>query len=187
MKDVPVVRTILLGFGSNLPGPWGRPRESLIRALSELEAVGIEIMRVSHLYETAPVGSGRQPAYLNAVAVARGGMAPARLLHLLKQTERRAGRKATPPMQPRPLDIDILDFGGRRVNRPPVRRERSYLHLILPHPELHRRAFVLVPLLEVAPHWTHPVKDRHPKALLARLGPGAVRGVRRLGPLRPPA
>jgi len=79
-------------------------------------------------------------------------------------------------MQARPLDIDILDHGGRRLAWPPLRRERG--RLILPHPELHRRTFVLVPLLEVAPRWGHPVFGRRPKALLARLSPRARTGVR---------
>jgi 2-amino-4-hydroxy-6-hydroxymethyldihydropteridine diphosphokinase len=78
-------------------------------------------------------------------------------------------------MQPRPLDIDILDYGGRRQGWPPMRRERG--RLILPHPLLHRRTFVLVPLMEVAPHWRHPVFGCRPRGLLARLGPNARTGV----------
>jgi 2-amino-4-hydroxy-6-hydroxymethyldihydropteridine diphosphokinase len=142
-----------------------------------LEAAGIEVLATSDFYKTEPVGDGPQPAYLNAVIVARGGLAPGCLLRLLKQTERRAGRRATPPMRARPLDIDILDYGGRRLNWPARRRVRG--RLILPHPHLHRRAFVLVPLQEVAPWWSHPVLGRSAKALIARLGPGAARGVRR--------
>jgi len=78
-------------------------------------------------------------------------------------------------MGARPVDIDILDYGGRRLNWPVRRRERG--RLILPHPELHSRAFVLVPLLEVAPHWRHPVLGHPSRTLLAKLGPSARSGV----------
>lgn len=168
--------TIFLGLGANLPGRWGDPGEGLLRALSELEAAGLTIVATSEFYKTAPVGSGRQPAYLNAVVVARGSVAPGSLLRLLKRLERRAGRRPTPPMRARPLDIDILDHGGRRLNWPAGRRVRG--RLVLPHPLAHTRAFVLVPLMQVAPGWTHPVLGRRAKALLARLGPHAARGVR---------
>lgn len=172
------ISTIVLALGSNLTGRWGQPHESLARACRELEGAGLRIVKSSRLYKTAPVGGGRQPPYLNAVVVASGSIAPGSLLHLLKQTERRAGRRATPPMQARPLDIDILDFGGRRLNWPCRQRERG--RLVLPHPLLHRRGFVLIPLMEVAPRWSHPVLGCRPGTMLARLGPRAPRGIQAL-------
>jgi 2-amino-4-hydroxy-6-hydroxymethyldihydropteridine diphosphokinase len=170
------VGTLLLALGGNTPGRWGGPVATILRARRELEAAGLKVTSASSLYLTEPVGGGRQPAYLNAVIMVSGGCAPGSLLRLAKQIERRAGRRPRPPMQARPLDIDILDFGGRRQGWPPLRRERG--RLILPHPLLHRRTFVLVPLVEVAPHWRHPVFGRQPKALLARLVPRACTGVR---------
>jgi 2-amino-4-hydroxy-6-hydroxymethyldihydropteridine diphosphokinase len=122
------------------------------------------------------VGSGRQPPYLNAVVAATGALAPGNLLRLLKRIEARAGRRITPPLRPRPLDIDVLDYAGRRLNWPAVRRERG--RLILPHPLLHTRAFVLVPLLEIARHWVHPALGRPARTLLARLGTKGRGGVR---------
>jgi 2-amino-4-hydroxy-6-hydroxymethyldihydropteridine diphosphokinase len=140
-----------------------------------LEAAGLKVVRASSLYVTEPVGGGRQAPYLNAAVMVSGACAPGALLRLCKRIERRAGRRQRLPMQARPLDIDILDYGGRRLGWPPSRRERG--RLILPHPLLHRRTFVLVPLMEVAPHWRHPVLGRRPKALLARLAPKARTGV----------
>ena len=123
-----------------------------------------------------PLGPGRQAPYLNAVLLLEAHLAPAALLRLLKRIERRAGRRFGPHWGPRCLDIDILDYGGRRLGWPPRRRERG--RLILPHPEMHRRAFVLVPLLEIAPHWRHPVLA----SPAARFSPDSVlagaRGVR---------
>jgi 2-amino-4-hydroxy-6-hydroxymethyldihydropteridine diphosphokinase len=170
--------TLLLALGGNTPGRWGAPHETFARAVKELEAAGIAIVGSSYLYETAAVGAGRQQEYLNAVLVAHAGLAPGSLLRLAKQLERRAGRKATPPMRSRPLDIDILDYGGRRLNTPCAQRERG--RLVLPHPLLAGRAFVLVPLMEIAPHWRHPTLGCRPGALLARLGPRGARGVRRV-------
>jgi 2-amino-4-hydroxy-6-hydroxymethyldihydropteridine diphosphokinase len=170
------VRTLLLALGGNVAGRWGEPRACLARACWELGKAGIKIVRCSNFYMTEPLGKGRQPRYFNAVIMVEPGLAPATLLRLLKCMERRAGRRLGPPMQARPLDIDILDYGGRRLGWPPRRRQRG--RVILPHPELHRRAFVLVPLREVAPFWRHPVLGLGAKALLARLPPAARSGVR---------
>jgi 2-amino-4-hydroxy-6-hydroxymethyldihydropteridine diphosphokinase len=178
MVNPPGIPRLLLALGANRAGSWGAPHDTLARALSELQSAGVHIARVSHLYKTPPVGSGRQPSYLNAVAVARSSLAPTSLLRLLKTLERRAGRRVTPPLQPRPLDIDILDLGGRRLNWPARGRKRR--GLVLPHPLLEERAFVLIPLLEVAPYWSHPVLGLRAKTLLARLGRKGTRGIRRL-------
>lgn len=170
------VRSLLLALGGNVAGCWGEPRESLMRACRELEKAGVKIVRSSNLYSTSPVGAGRQPRYLNAVVLAEAGLAPGTLLRLIKRIERRAGRRLGRPMGPRPVDIDILDYGGRRFGWPARRRERG--RLILPHPELHGRAFALLPLLQVAPSWRHPVLGLTAKALVARLAPAARSGVR---------
>jgi 2-amino-4-hydroxy-6-hydroxymethyldihydropteridine diphosphokinase len=133
-------------------------------------------VRASKIYATAPLGAGRQARYLNAVLVLQGGLAPTAVLRLAKQIERQAGRRFGRHWGPRRLDIDVLDHGARRLGWPPRRRERG--RIILPHPEMHRRAFVLVPLLEIAPHWRHPVLGVTARTLLGRLAPGARSGVR---------
>ncbi len=178
--------TLFLALGANRPGPWGLPNDNLERALIELRLAGIHVARVSHIYKTPPVASGRQASYLNAVVVAssHSALGPTSLLRLLKSLERRAGRRVTPPLQPRPLDIDILDLGGRRLNWPAPGRRRC--GLVLPHPLLQERAFVLIPLLEVAPRWSHPVLGVGAKTLLARVGLKGRRGIRRLGKLGAP-
>lgn len=166
---------VLLALGANAVGPWGVPYATLRRALEELERLGVVPIRVSKLYRTRPLGIGRQDHYLNAVLLAEAHMAPAHLLRAIKSIERGAGRTLTRSMAPRALDIDILDVGGRRVGWPPHHRERG--RLILPHPELHARAFVLVPLLDAAPAWRHPVLGSSARALLSRLPARARAGV----------
>lgn len=158
---------LFLALGSNRAGPWGSPGETLCRARRELVGAGLQLLASSRIYATVPLGPGRQPAYLNAVLLAETDAAPAVLLRLIKRIERLAGRRLGAHWGPRSLDIDILDHGGRRLGWPPRRRPRG--RLILPHPEMHRRAFVLVPLLEVDPHWRHPVLAVGGHTLLARL------------------
>ncbi|MDP9138350.1 MAG: 2-amino-4-hydroxy-6-hydroxymethyldihydropteridine diphosphokinase [Pseudomonadota bacterium] len=155
---------------------WGAPRETLLRACRELELAGVSIVCASSGYWTKPVGDTPQPRYLNAVLLAKAYIAPGALLRLLKRIERFAGRRSGRAMASRPLDLDILDYGGRRIGWPARRRQRG--RLILPHPEMHKRAFVLVPLLEVAPAWRHPVSGRRVKALLTQLTPVARANVR---------
>jgi 2-amino-4-hydroxy-6-hydroxymethyldihydropteridine diphosphokinase len=167
------VETILLALGSNAHGPWGDPCATLRRAREELQRAGVRTVRASNLYWTQPLGDRPQAHYLNAVLSVQAAMAPAELLRLLKRIERRAGRTRTRFMAPRTLDIDILDHGGRRFGWPPVRRERG--RLILPHPQLHERAFVLAPLGDVAPAWRHPALGLTAKSLLARLVRGGAR------------
>jgi 2-amino-4-hydroxy-6-hydroxymethyldihydropteridine diphosphokinase len=170
---------VILGLGANISGSRGPPLSTLRRTVAaDLPAVGIEVIAVSGLYETSPVadwrGTGGTLTYLNAVIVAAARYAPARLLDILKRMERRAGRRRRAPGAPRPLDIDIIDFGGRMVGWPPARRRPA---LVLPHPEAHRRAFVLVPLLDVCPAWYHPAFAMSALRLLRRLPrrPGDVR------------
>jgi 2-amino-4-hydroxy-6-hydroxymethyldihydropteridine diphosphokinase len=169
-------RPLLLGLGANIAGAWGSPRTTLARAMAELAAGGVAIIARSRLYSTPPVGGGRQARYLNAVVVARTQLAPAALLRLAKRIERGAGRRLGRYRGPRPLDIDILDHGGRIVGRASRRRARGVL--VLPHPEMHRRAFVLVPAAEAAPTWRHPLLGVRAATLLARLPGGARIGIR---------
>jgi 2-amino-4-hydroxy-6-hydroxymethyldihydropteridine diphosphokinase len=161
------VKTVLLALGANTPGKWGEPAASLMRARDELARAGVPTLQASNVYSTEPVATGRQRRYLNAVLLVRARMAPAQLLRLVKRIERRAGREHTRFHAARALDIDILDHAGRRLGWPPLGRERG--RLAIPHPEMHKRAFVLVPLLDVAPAWRHSALGRSAKELLARL------------------
>lgn len=165
---------LILALGANISGVWGPPLETLRQTIGRFDAAAIRVRSVSPLYETAPVGSGRQPRYLNAVVTACAHQSPARLLAIFKHMERRAGRRICGRGGARPLDIDIIDFGGRVIGWPPARRRSP---LVLPHPEAHRRAFVLIPLLDVCPAWHHPCLKVSGRRLLRRLSrrPGDVR------------
>jgi 2-amino-4-hydroxy-6-hydroxymethyldihydropteridine diphosphokinase len=128
-----------------------------------MRAANIDVLAVSPLYETAPVGNAKQPAYVNAVASLATNLPPEALLRVLKAIERRAGRRGGRPWGPRTLDIDIVDYAGLVRNwrgRNGGFARAGARPLVLPHPLAHERPFVLRPLLDIAPYWRHPALKR---------------------------
>jgi 2-amino-4-hydroxy-6-hydroxymethyldihydropteridine diphosphokinase len=171
---------ILVGLGANCPGPWGNPAQSLRRALAEIEHKGVVVEAVSPLYETAALGAARQPPYVNQVALLATRLPAPSLLRLLKEIERQSGRRGGRPWGARTLDLDIIDYKGLIVGRSKgaggVPRD-LVRPLVLPHPQLENRPFVLKPLLDVAPDWRHPVTKTSAKELWRRVkkrGQGSV-------------
>ena len=157
---------ILLGLGANLPSTThGQPEATLAAALAELAAEGVAIGRLSPWYRSAPVPAGDQPWYINGVAAVTTRLAPAELLQLLHRVERRFGRVRRDRNEPRVLDLDLLDYDG-------LVQPQEGMQPVLPHPRLHERAFVLLPLRDVAPHWRHPALGRTVDELVAALPPG---------------
>ncbi len=134
--------TVYLGLGSNL----GDRLENLRRAL-EMLAEAAPIETVSSVYETAPWGVKEQPRFLNAVCRARTTFPPERLLEELQRIEKSLGRQRKERWGPRLVDLDILFYDELVLDTP---------ELTIPHPLLHERAFVLVPLAEIAPGLYHP-------------------------------
>ncbi|ADP71430.1 2-amino-4-hydroxy-6-hydroxymethyldihydropteridine pyrophosphokinase [Rhodomicrobium vannielii ATCC 17100] len=165
---------IFIALGSNLPGPWGSPEETLQRAVRELASCGVEIEKTSRLYRTKAHSEVEQPDFVNAVASVNSSMPADALLRVLKRIEAQAGRFLTVKHHhadhrwaPRPLDLDIVSYKSLVRNwlrGHPVRDAK----LTLPHPRAHERAFVLRPLMDVAPRWHHPVLGLTAAALLAR-------------------
>jgi 2-amino-4-hydroxy-6-hydroxymethyldihydropteridine diphosphokinase len=155
---------ILLGLGANLPSAAGTPVATLAAALAALSEAGVTVERRSPWYRSAPVPAGDQPWYVNGIATVATPLDPAELLALLHRTEARFGRVRRMPNEARPLDLDLLDYDGIVRDAAPV----------LPHPRLHLRGFVLLPLRDVAPGWRHPVTGVDVVELIARLPPGQL-------------
>ena len=181
---------ILVGLGANCPGPWGSPAQSLRRALAEIERRGVAVEAVSPLYETAALGAARQPPYVNQVALLATRLPAPSLLRLLKEIERQSGRRGGRPWGARTLDLDIIDYKGLIMGRSKARkgvpRERVR-PLVLPHPQLENRPFVLKPLLDVAPDWRHPVTKASAKELWRRVDEARAGKRAEAGLLKSPA
>lgn len=164
-----------LALGSNLPGPWGTPRQCLVKTIEALQNAGLEIVAPSSHYKTPAVGP-RQPSYVNAVVQVRSTLAVSALLRLAKSIERQAGRRQRTIWGPRTLDVDVL-MAGRTPYNWPFRRPGV---VTLPHPEMHLRAFVLVPFVDIAPGWVHPHTGLSARNMLRRLPATERRDIIRL-------
>jgi 2-amino-4-hydroxy-6-hydroxymethyldihydropteridine diphosphokinase len=156
---------IFLGIGANLAGP-GQPNAlaTCEAALLTLPGVGIRMEARSPWYESEPVPSSGQPWYVNAVLRVGSDLAPDALLTALHVVEARFGRSRGSVNAARSLDLDLLDHQGR------VSAEGEWP--VLPHPRLHLRAFVLLPLRDLQPAWRHPRDDVPLSALIAVLPGG---------------
>ena len=142
---------ILIALGANLPSEkHGPPRETLAAALLAIEEAGITVTAFSRWYATAPVPASDQPDFVNIVASLDTQLEPGPLMTVLHGIEHAFGRARGEPNAARVLDVDLLDHNGTISTDWPV----------LPHPRMEGRAFVLVPLRDVAPDWRHPVSGR---------------------------
>lgn len=144
-----------VGLGSNL----GDRRATLLGAFEALRRDAVDVA-VSSLYESLPVGFTRQPPFLNAVCRLWTRLDPFQLLERARRTEAAAGPRRPFPNAPRALDVDLLTHGRAALSLP---------GLVLPHPRMADRAFVLVPLAELAPTFVHPTLRLPVGALVARL------------------
>jgi 2-amino-4-hydroxy-6-hydroxymethyldihydropteridine diphosphokinase len=146
-----------IGIGSNRGNPVHACREA-IRRLAEIPEV--RLLGCSSLYRTEPFGPQDQPWFINAVAEIRTSLAPRRLFETVKEIERQMGRTEGPKWGPRLIDLDLLLYGQEVVSEGDLK---------IPHPEMHRRRFVLAPLCELASYAVHPAFGVSIRGLMDRL------------------
>ena len=152
---------ILIGIGGNLESAqFGPPRDTLTAALAALKEKRIRILTRSGWYRTEPVPRSDQPWFVNAVVSLATELGAKDLLNALQATERQFGRVRGELNAPRILDLDILDYQGEVMDT---------TSLVLPHPRLDERRFVLIPIAEIAPDWRHPILELTAVQLLAQL------------------
>ena len=167
---------ILVALGANLPtARHGPPAEGLDAALAVLADGGIRPVARSRWYRSAPLPPASGPWFVNGVVRVETALAPVPLMERLLAVEAAFGRRRGVAGASRPLDLDLLDYDGRIVDRAGSRAGPA---LVLPHPRLAQRAFVLAPLIEIAPDWRHPVTGATAESLLA-----AVAAEQRVEPL----
>lgn len=152
-------KDIFIALGSNV----GDRELNLLRAVAELAKMpGSKVTALSPFYDTEPVGMGVADNFLNAVLRLESSLLPDDLLRELMRIESDSfQRKRSSSVAPRRMDLDILFYGSCLIDRPP--------ELVIPHPRLHERRFVLEPLAEIAPEFTHPLLQRRVSTLLAEL------------------
>lgn len=153
-----------IALGSNLPGPSGTREENLDIAVERVGRLGT-VRSVSAWLDTEPVGYVDQPRFLNGALLLQTALAPEDLLQALLAIEREGGRDRSHAVEkgPRSIDLDLLLFEDAVM---------TTAHLVLPHPEMHRRRFVLAPLGQIAPDMVHPVLHRTVRAMLEELPAG---------------
>lgn len=182
---------LLIALGANLASPVGPPRQTLEAALDALPQHGLQVVARSRWFRTPAVPQGSGPDFVNGAAVLEGDLTPEAALHALLAIEQALGRHRGRRWAPRACDLDLLAVDdlvlpdratlARWVALAPDAQGREAPErLILPHPRMQDRGFVLLPLADVAPDWTHPLSGRTVRQMLAALPPAALTGIQPL-------
>ena len=157
---------IYLGIGSNL----GNRRKNIEKAKFKIIQNKIKIIQSSNFYESLSWPNIKNPKFLNIVLKVNTKIEPLKLIKIFKSIEKSLGRRKANRNSPRECDIDILDYKGRQINK----------EIILPHPRLHKRNFVLFPLFELDKSWKHPIFKDDIKTLILSLPNRDIRSIKQI-------
>ena len=160
-------KIVYLGIGSNL----GNKLENIKKTKIELFKNNIKIIESSSYYESLSWPNIRYPKFLNIVLKIKTNLDEINLLHLCKKIEKKLGRIKTKKNCPRKCDIDIIDYDHR---------SRNCKSVVLPHPRMHKRNFVLIPLFELNKNWVHPKTKQHIKSLIFSLSINDITSIKQI-------
>ena len=155
---------IFLGIGSNLSSSFGDRFKNIDLAISFLEGYKINIIKKSSLYESFSYPNKSNPKFINSVIAVKTKLPPVDLMSLLISVEEKLERKRSKKNDPRTCDLDIIDYNYQIMNF-----KHGDLELTLPHKEMINRNFVLYPLREIYPNWTHPLTKKNINILIKDL------------------
>lgn len=181
-------QTYLIALGGNMPSPVGPAENTIHAAISRMVETGLAVSAISRFFQTPCFPAGAGPDYINAAAKLETSLKPHALLAHLHQIEAEFGRARAQRWGMRSLDLDIIAAGSQILPDldqyeiwqnldAELQRIKTPEDLILPHPRLAERAFVLVPLADIAPDWEHPVSRQSVRQMLAALPTGEKEGV----------
>ena len=157
-RSAPPDEAIILALGGNLAGDYPSLQALLEAAVLALPSAGLRVVRRSRWWRSAAWPDPTAPAYLNGAALVETALSPRAALAAALTLEARFGRRRTTQNAPRTLDVDLIAYGRRVIDEP---------GLTVPHPRAHQRRFVMGPLAEIAPDWTHPTLGKTAATLAA--------------------
>ena len=166
-----LVNIAFLGIGSNL----GNKKKNIEKAKFLLEKNSIKIIKSSNIYETFSWPNKNDPKFYNVVIKIITKLKPTKLFNIIKNIEKKLGRKKTLVNKPRTCDIDILDYKGQIY-----KLSTNSNKLIIPHPRLHNRNFVLFPLFEIEKNWKHPSKKTKIQDLIGKLDNSSLYSIKQI-------
>ncbi len=166
--------TIIAALGANIPSQVGKPKDTITHAISSIREAGIDVIDISGFYITKPVPASDQPDFVNCAITLASLKSAKQLLTIFHEIEGQLGRTRGERWSARTIDIDLIAFGQAVLPN-----QKLWYELVndpdpsvfindpmIPHPRMHKRAFVLAPILDVAPNWVHPLYQKTARDLL---------------------
>ena len=160
---------IYLNIGSNLPSLNGGRKNNIEKAINHLKDLKLNLIMLSSFYETPSYPDKSNPKFINLCVKLETKLKPLIFLDKIKEIETKLGRTRLKKNEPRICDIDIIDYNGKII---------CYKNLQIPHPNLHERNFVLIPLFEISKGWVHPVFKENIANLINKLSIIKLRGIK---------
>ena len=163
---------IYLNIGSNLPSKEGGRENNILKAISYLKKLNLNLIKISSFYQTPSYPNNSDPKFINLCVKLESNLNPSELLNEIKKIEKKLGRIRIKKNEPRTCDIDIIDYNSEIIKNDEFE---------VPHPRLHLRNFVIYPLKEIEPNWSHPIFNKNIDSFFQELDKNSHNEITRLG------